>query len=219
MAAADDLDDLVRRVDPDRWLSSRFIADPIARADVVALYAFDHELARAGRVASNPLIAEMRLVWWREVLDEVFEGRPIRAHPTAGALSEAVRRRQLPREPLDEMVEGRIAALDGDIAGVERAGAGVALAAARILGEREAPASIAELGAVWARTAAGQGGEPMAELTTRLEEARRSSHRPPPQVLPAVLHLALATPELRGRRPSGLEARLRLVWASLTGRL
>ena len=30
---------------PDRWLSSRFIGDPKARADVVVIYAFDNELA------------------------------------------------------------------------------------------------------------------------------------------------------------------------------
>nr|QQZ51740.1 squalene/phytoene synthase family protein [Phenylobacterium glaciei] len=69
-----DLDALVGRVDPDRWLSSRFISDAQARADVIALYAFDHELARAPRVASNPLMGEIRLTWWNEVLDEVFEG-------------------------------------------------------------------------------------------------------------------------------------------------
>ena len=50
---SDDLDDLIRRVDPDRWLSSRFISDERARADVIALYAYDHELARAPKVASN----------------------------------------------------------------------------------------------------------------------------------------------------------------------
>ena len=52
-SAGDDLDDLIRRVDPERWLSSRFMADPIQRADVIALYAYDHELARAPRVASS----------------------------------------------------------------------------------------------------------------------------------------------------------------------
>jgi phytoene synthase len=41
-----DLDALVRRMDPDRWLASRFIADRQARADVVALYAFNYQLAR-----------------------------------------------------------------------------------------------------------------------------------------------------------------------------
>ncbi|MDZ4052453.1 MAG: phytoene/squalene synthase family protein, partial [Phenylobacterium sp.] len=44
---ADDLDALVARVDPDRWLSSRLIADAQDRADVIVLYAYDHELARA----------------------------------------------------------------------------------------------------------------------------------------------------------------------------
>ena len=95
--ADDDLDSLIRRVDPDRWLTSRFIADPAARADVVALYAFDHELARARRVASMPLMGEIRLTWWREALDEVFEGRAVRRHPTAQALAAAVTRRRLPR--------------------------------------------------------------------------------------------------------------------------
>jgi len=38
---AADLDDQARRLDPERWLSSRFIADPAARADAMAVYAFD----------------------------------------------------------------------------------------------------------------------------------------------------------------------------------
>src|SRR6516165_2835983 len=91
----EDLDALVQRVDPDRWLSSRFVADPVERADVVAIYAYDHELARAPRVASNSLLGEIRLTWWREALDEIFEGRPVRRHPTAQALAAAVGRRRL----------------------------------------------------------------------------------------------------------------------------
>src|ERR1700761_6769468 len=79
---AGDLDALIRRVDPDRWLSSRFIADPAVRAEVVAVYAFDNELARAPRVASSALLGEMRLTWWREALEEIYEGRPVRQHPT-----------------------------------------------------------------------------------------------------------------------------------------
>src|SRR6516165_2591981 len=108
----EDLDALVRRVDPDRWLSSRFVADADRRADVIAVYAYDHELARAPRVASNPLLGEIRLTWWREVLDEIFEGRPVRRHPTAQALAGAVRRRGLQREPLEAMVEARYRELD-----------------------------------------------------------------------------------------------------------
>ena len=110
--AADDLDLVVRRADPDRWLASRFIADRRARADVVALYAFDHELARVRRLASNALLAEIRLAWWREALDEVFAAGPVRAHPVARALAQVVARRDLPRAPLEAMIDARIAVLD-----------------------------------------------------------------------------------------------------------
>ena len=75
---AADLDDQARRLDPERWLSSRFIADPAARADAMAVYAFDYELARAPKVASNALMGEIRLTWWREVLDEIYEARHVR---------------------------------------------------------------------------------------------------------------------------------------------
>jgi phytoene synthase len=77
----DDLDAQIRRTDPDRWLSSRFIESVAARADVVAIYAYDGELARAPRVASNPIMGEIRLTWWREVLDQIFGGQPVRAIP------------------------------------------------------------------------------------------------------------------------------------------
>jgi 15-cis-phytoene synthase len=108
----DDLDALLRQTDPDRWLSSRFIGDAEARADVVALYAFDGEVARATKAASNPLMAEMRLTWWREVLEEMFEGRPVRRHPAAQALAMAVTRRELPRPPLETMIDARYRELD-----------------------------------------------------------------------------------------------------------
>src|SRR5438477_12015585 len=111
-AETDDLEGLVRRVDPDRWLSSRFIGDPAARADVIALYAYDHELARAPKVASNALLGEIRLTWWREALEEIFEDKPVRAHPAVQALARAVERRGLPRETLEAMIDARYRELD-----------------------------------------------------------------------------------------------------------
>ena len=111
-ADSGDLDALVRRVDPDRWLSSRFIGLAEARADVVALYAFDYEVARAPKVASNALLGEMRLTWWREALEEIFEGRTVRQHPAAQALARAVGRRGLKREDLETLIDARYRELD-----------------------------------------------------------------------------------------------------------
>ncbi len=59
---------LVRRHDPDRFLSALF-APPEHRDALLTLYAFDHELARAREVTSEPHLALIRLHWWREVVE------------------------------------------------------------------------------------------------------------------------------------------------------
>jgi phytoene synthase len=76
MADTENLDDLVRRVDPDRWLASRFIGDAAARADVIALYGLNYELARVAGGVSNALMGEIRLTWWREAMEEIAAGKP-----------------------------------------------------------------------------------------------------------------------------------------------
>jgi phytoene synthase len=107
-----DLDDMIRRTDPDRWLSSRFVEDPARRADLIALYAYDGELARAPRVASNALLGEIRLTWWREALDEIFGSGPVRRHPTVEALAGVAQRRGLARELLETLIDARYRELD-----------------------------------------------------------------------------------------------------------
>jgi len=220
-----DLDALVRRVDPDRWLASRFISDPQARADVMAIYAYDHELARAPRVASNPLMGEIRLAWWREALDEVFEGRHVRHHPAAQALAELARRRGLPREPLEAMIDGRYRELDpepfsaSDALALAQDTAGSAAAlAARILDPGADPAAAAVAGAAWGLArliGAGKG----AAASLDLASARRAARKLSVPAFPAVLQTALASPLARGRAVSDLEARVRLVWAAASGRI
>ncbi|MFT4251238.1 MAG: squalene/phytoene synthase family protein, partial [Caulobacter sp.] len=104
------LDDLVRRMDPDRWLASRFIADPAARADVVALYAYNYELARVAGGVSNALMGEIRLTWWREAVDELAAGKPPRKHPAVEALAASSH----DRGDLAAMAEGRLADLEAE---------------------------------------------------------------------------------------------------------
>ncbi|MCR8723260.1 squalene/phytoene synthase family protein [Frigidibacter sp. ROC022] len=86
---------LVQRGDPDRFLAV-MAAPPAARAVLFPLYAFNLEVARAPQVTREPLIAEMRLQWWRDALAEIAEGRPVRNHevtvPLAAALTPAAAR-------------------------------------------------------------------------------------------------------------------------------
>jgi len=216
-AGTDDLDALVRRVDPDRWLSSRFIADPAARADVVALYAYDHQLGRASRVASNPLLAEIRLTWWREALDEIFGGRPVRRHPTAEALAIAVRRHGLPREPLEAMIDARVRELhdgSGDLLQWAGDSAGSAAVLAAHILDPKGPADAARpAGAAWA-LARREGASPDA-VRQALTAARAHARRVSVAAFPAIAHAALAA----NPQASELAKRLRLTWAVAWGRI
>jgi len=227
----EDLDASVRRADPERWLTSRFVADRAAREDLIALYAFDHELARASRAAREPLVQEMRLAWWREALDEIAAGRPVRAHPVARALERAVRRRQLAPAELEAMIDGHLIALGSGALALPEAlgfadlaeGAAVRLAV-RIL-DAAAPADdAAPAGRAWglalllrARRARREAlAGPLAEA---LAAARSGARRLGIAAFPAVLPARLARFDLAGRTPGPLAKRASLTAAALSGRV
>ena len=191
---ADDLEDLdgaVRRHDPDRWLASRFIADPEERADVVALYAFNHELARVAGAVTNPIMGEIRLTWWLEAIAEIFEGKAVRRHPVALALEQAVRRRDLPRDLLEAMVEARYPELDKAPVNVGATEEPLMALSAKVLGVEDEAVSKVALG--------------------RRDAARRI----PPKAFPVVAHLALSN----SAEASAFVRRARITWAVMRGRL
>jgi phytoene synthase len=236
-APALDLDETVRKADPDLWLASRFIDDAEVRADVIALYAFDHELARAPQVASEPLMAEIRLAWWSEALDEMFDHRPVRAHPVAQALAVAVGRGRLQRAVLDRLIQARIEdALKAPLADEDHVlaylddvqGALMQSAVALLGGPADAlavQASARAWGLANARRLIAPDRLPDAMTPERLRalilqflrEARAAARALPIIAFPAVVHACLAPVYASGRHPSLLEKQLRLVWATLRG--
>jgi len=82
------------------------MAAPVAaRAGLFALYALNVEVARAPWVTQESMIAEMRLQWWRDALEEIAKGGPVRRHEVVTPLA-----RLLPPEmaaEMDEMVAMR----------------------------------------------------------------------------------------------------------------
>lgn len=215
----DDLDALIARVAPDLWMASRFIADSADRADVIALYAYDHELSRAPRATSNALMGEIRLTWWREVLDEIFEARPVRRHPAAQGLAGAVSRHDLPRAPLEAMLDARYDELggrkpEGDELAAWADGVGGALMhlAARTLDPDSTPDMTAAAGRLFALGRIGAAGS---DLQAERRTARRDLRTLSIVAFPAVLPAALAG---RGGA-SPLSRQLRLTWAAATGRI
>jgi 15-cis-phytoene synthase len=96
---------LVEKGDPDRFLAT--MAAPVwCRELLLPLYAFNLEVARAPWVASQPLVAEMRLQWWRDVVADAATGTP-KAHEVAGPLHALIRDTGLPVDVLDRLIAAR----------------------------------------------------------------------------------------------------------------
>ncbi len=100
----------VREHDHDRYLTVLFL--PAAhRETVFALYAFNAEVARTREAVSEPSVGQIRLQWWREALDEIYQGG-LREHPVVDGLSQAVDHYGLDRAPLDALLDARECDLD-----------------------------------------------------------------------------------------------------------
>ena len=234
----EDLEETLRRAEPDRWLASRFIPMGQGRDAAIAIYAFDHVLARVPFQVSEPLMGEIRLAWWRETLDEVYEGRPVRAHPVALALADAIRAFNLARSPLDSLIEARLgdiapepfadataAAAYADMtagavmqAAAQALGAHANLKAAGFAGRAYGLAVMGHRRAIGGKTRLPEGLDVRSLVQDALRQARVGLEALPLQAFPALAYASLARRYARGAHLSVLEKQLRLVWATASGR-
>lgn len=102
---AGELADLVRQADPDRYLSTLY-APQDRRPALLALHAFNAELASIRDRARQPLPGEMRLQWWRDTIAAGAEATA--GHPVAEALLAAIDAHGLPRHAFEGMLEARV---------------------------------------------------------------------------------------------------------------
>jgi phytoene synthase len=203
---------LVERGDPDRFLA--VMAAPVeARAQLFPLYAFNLEVARAPWVTEEPLIAEMRLQWWRDVVENAASGAA-RAHEVAGPLHGLIQDFGLPVDVLDRLIAARRWDIHRDphadraalAVYLEHTGAGLMWLAARALGAPDgAEAAVRSYG--WAAAAAmyiravpdleARGRQPLpagfsgADLARaamdKLAAARQARKSVPKEISPALL--------------------------------
>jgi phytoene synthase len=102
---------LVRRHDRDRFQTALF-APPRQREALFALYAFNYEIARVREAVSEPMLGQIRLQWWREVVSAAFSGEAPRHHLVAEPLTAAIREFGLSRDHFDRLIDTRERDLD-----------------------------------------------------------------------------------------------------------
>ena len=102
----------LREVDPAQFFAALFIPEE-KREAVMAVRTFAAEMARIPFLVSEPMLGEIRLQWWHEVLAGEREGEAT-AHPLASALMQAVRKHGLPVAALQGLIAARAEDLYAD---------------------------------------------------------------------------------------------------------
>ena len=96
---------LLREGDRDRYLCALLTPDG-ARGSVAALYAFNLEIARIRDLVTEPMMGEVRMQWWKDLIIGEAHGDAT-GHPVAAALMQAVDDGRLPRQILVDLIEAR----------------------------------------------------------------------------------------------------------------
>lgn len=97
--------EMLRAQDRDRFLATVF-APQAERPHLWALYAFSQEIARVREVVREALPGEMRLQWWREVIEGLGRG-DVSGHPVALAICATLEAKSLPRGALLNLIDAR----------------------------------------------------------------------------------------------------------------
>ena len=167
------------------WASLYAPADK--RGALFALYAFDHEISRVRSVVREPMAGEIRLQWWRDVI-EGQRGEEAAAHPVAATLLRTIRERELPVARLMTLIDAHAADLydepvDPERYGAETSGTVFALAAQILGGQGDDVEHMAQhLGAADVLAATNPD-----EARQHREAAVRLLPQTPESVLPALL--------------------------------
>lgn len=101
------------RRDPERWLAAQF-AGPAARPRIAAVLAFADELSAIRGKVREPALFAIRLAWWREAIDEVWSGGPVRKHPVVVALAAAHAEAPMPRSAAEALIEAHEADIEAE---------------------------------------------------------------------------------------------------------
>jgi phytoene synthase len=200
--------DSVRETDRDRFLGALFAPEPSRRA-LLSLIAFEHELARTPHVTSEPMLARVRLQWWREAVSEAAkaamgEGKP-RAQPLVESLSGTIRQHKLGPQALIAVIDARESAVDGPL-DVARAASSFADLELAVLGVDDAQSRAAAYEVGQARLTSHDAERSALLVSAR---ARAIDRRALPVLLPA---LSLGRPLSAWRKP------VAYWWAAKRGR-
>jgi len=102
----------VKKNDYYRYLCCLLCNDNI-RDRLFAIYAFNNEIAKIKDIISEPMAGHIRLQWWRDAIDEIYNGAPVKhRHEIVDALYRVVSEVDISKELFDNLIDAREADIE-----------------------------------------------------------------------------------------------------------
>ncbi len=101
----EEISQLLRFADKDRWLSC-LLAPAEKQAALMALYAFNFEIARIRETISEPGRGEIRLQFWADQIEAIYKDQSP-SHPIAEGLLPIIKAASLPKPAFSNLIEAR----------------------------------------------------------------------------------------------------------------
>lgn len=200
------LDARVRKVDEERWLSSRY-ASAKKRQSLITLYAFYYELARVRISVSDPTLGQIRFQWWRDALAELERGEP-RQHDVVIALMAEYEQAPVWMAGLKEIVDQFEAAFLANARDQEPDDLLALTASAVCQPDHVVADEILQIAPEWAKLRRGE-----------TVEAPVAGARVSATLRPALAHFRLRHVWTRKKTPDRLQIRLSILMAMIFGRI
>ncbi|MBM3618346.1 MAG: squalene/phytoene synthase family protein [Alphaproteobacteria bacterium] len=97
---------LTLRYDRERMLCVMLAPEKV-RPALVALLAWNHEIAKVGEIVTDPMVGLIRYQWWRDALEEIYGKKSIRQHAVVQELAKAIEMHGLAQERFDTILTAR----------------------------------------------------------------------------------------------------------------
>jgi len=105
----------IRKYDYYRYLCC-LLAPGSVRDHLITIYAFNNELAKIKYVITEPMAGYIRLQWWRDAIEEIYNGMPVKHNsPLVKALYDLICDTNIDKELFDNLIDAREADIEFDV--------------------------------------------------------------------------------------------------------
>ncbi len=100
-----EITDTLRKHDYYRYLCC-LLAPSAMQENMLNIYAFNNELAKIKYVISEPMAGYIRLQWWRDAIDEIYERAPVKHfHPVSNGLHKLLSTTPINKDIFENLID------------------------------------------------------------------------------------------------------------------